>query len=187
MSYIRGEGRSQGTLFPVVLAWHRPPVWRWKQRPPIHIVADAGYSNGEQAGRLEAAGLVPHVPATRAVLYQAQASDCGNCSLKPRCTQAPQRMLSRHIDEDALNRMHQRATPEIMRLRRSAVEHPFATLKYRIFGHPPLPAPRLGRLWYPNKPRGNGIQHQADGQPTRRNNPNPGATTHLRLEPPTLS
>jgi hypothetical protein len=32
--------------------------------------------------------------------------------------------------------MQQRATPEAMRLRRSIVEHPFATLKYRIFGHP---------------------------------------------------
>jgi Transposase DDE domain len=32
--------------------------------------------------------------------------------------------------------MQQRATPEVMRLRRSTVEHPFATLKYRIFGHP---------------------------------------------------
>jgi hypothetical protein len=32
--------------------------------------------------------------------------------------------------------MQQRATPEAMRLRRSTVEHPFATLKYPIFGHP---------------------------------------------------
>ncbi len=32
--------------------------------------------------------------------------------------------------------MQQRATSEAMRLRRSTVEHPFATLKYRIFGHP---------------------------------------------------
>lgn len=32
--------------------------------------------------------------------------------------------------------MQQRATPEAMRLRRSIVEHPFANLKYRIFGHP---------------------------------------------------
>ncbi len=31
-----------------------------------------------------------------------------------------------------------RATPEAMRLRISTVEHPFATLKYRIFGHPRL-------------------------------------------------
>ena len=46
--------------------------------------------------------------------------------------------MTRLIDEDALNRMHQRATPEAMRLRRSTVEHPFAALKYRIFGHPRL-------------------------------------------------
>ena len=32
--------------------------------------------------------------------------------------------------------MQQRTTAEVMRLRRSTVEHPFATLKYRIFGHP---------------------------------------------------
>jgi transposase len=147
----------------------------------LNIVADAGYSNGEQAGRCEAAGLVPHVPANRGVnnqgdgtlfdrslfvyrqesdsfqcpagktldrkqlhrkdrtvLYQASAVDCGACSLKPRCTPSARRMLGRHMDEDALNRMHQRATPELMRLRRSTVEHPFGTLKYAIFGHPRL-------------------------------------------------
>jgi IS5 family transposase len=32
--------------------------------------------------------------------------------------------------------MQQRATPEMMRLRRSTVEHPLAALKYHIFGHP---------------------------------------------------
>lgn len=153
----------------------------------LNIVADAGYSNGEQAGRCEAAGLVPHVPANRgvnnqgdgtlfdrsqflyqpesdtylcpagktvnrkqlhrkdrAVLYQASAADCGSCAMKPRCTHSPQRMLSRHLDEDALNRMHRRATPELMRLRRSTVEHPFGTLKYRIFGHPRLLLRGLG-------------------------------------------
>jgi Transposase DDE domain len=147
----------------------------------LNVVADAGYSNGEQAGRCEAAGLIPHVPANRAinnqgdgtlfdrsvflyqpesdsfqcpagktlhrkqlhrkdrtVYYQASATDCGSCSLKPRCTASARRMLSRHMDDDALNRMHQRATPELMRLRRSTVEHPFGTLKYRIFGHPRL-------------------------------------------------
>jgi transposase len=147
----------------------------------FNVVADAGYSNGAQAGRCEAAGMLPHVPANRAinnqgggslfdrtrfvyqpdtdtylcpaaktvprkqlhradrtVIYQAQASDCGCCTLKPRCTQAAQRILTRHLDDDALNRMHARATPALMRLRRCTVEHPFATLKYRIFGHPRL-------------------------------------------------
>jgi IS5 family transposase len=71
-------------------------------------------------------------------MYKASSSDCGACSLKSRCTQAPRRGLARHLYEDALNRMHERVTPEAMRLRRSTVEHPFATIKYRIFGHPRL-------------------------------------------------
>jgi transposase len=147
----------------------------------LNIVADKGYSNGEQASRCEQAGLIPHVPANRSinnqgdgtlldrsafvyqpgsdsflcpadktlkrkqllrhkrtVYYQADAADCGACAMKPRCTEAGQRMLSRHLDEEALHRMHQRATPERMRLRKSTVEHPFGTLKYRIFGHPRL-------------------------------------------------
>ena len=58
--------------------------------------------------------------------------------MKPRCTQAPARLVTRLLHEDALNRMHARATPEAMRLRRSTVEHPFAALKYHIFGHPRL-------------------------------------------------
>lgn len=146
---------------------------------PINILADKGYSNGEQASRCEEAGMVPHVPSRRginnkgdgsmldrsaflyqpetdtflcpegktlkrlglsrkdrAVYYQAEVSDCGNCTQKNRCTQAPKRSLTRHLHDDALNRMQQRATPDKMRLRRCTVEHPFATLKYQIFGHP---------------------------------------------------
>ncbi len=144
-------------------------------------MADAGYSNSEQAANCERNGLLPHVPANRsinnqgggglldrtafryrpgsdtylcpegkelrrkqvmkkdkAILYSARTEDCGGCVLKPRCTQAAQRMVTRLIDEDALNRMHDRATPQVMKLRRSTVEHPFAALKYRIFGHPRL-------------------------------------------------
>lgn len=145
------------------------------------VVADAGYSNGEQVAQCEAAGTVPYVPVMRTVnnqgdgtlygradfryepetdsyvcpankrllrkhtnnkdrytMYKASAGDCGICSLKSRCTQAPRRGLARHLYEDALNRMQARVTPEAMRLRRSTVEHPFATIKYRIFGHPRL-------------------------------------------------
>jgi IS5 family transposase len=46
--------------------------------------------------------------------------------------------LARHLYEEALNRMQERVTPEVMRMRRCTVEHPFATIKYRIFGHPRL-------------------------------------------------
>lgn len=147
----------------------------------FNVVADAGYSNGEQAAHCEAAGMVPHIPVMRTVnnqgdgtlfgredfryepdsdfyvcpgnkrllrkhtnhkdrytMYKASTGDCGTCSLKPRCTHAPRRCLARHLYEDALNRMQERVTPEAMRLRRCTVEHPYATIKYQIFGHPRL-------------------------------------------------
>src|SRR5271163_672786 len=147
----------------------------------FQIVADAGYSNGEQAAKCEAAGMLPHVPVMRTVnnqgdgtqfgredfryepetntyicpgdktlrrkkihrkeryiVYEAAASDCGTCSLKPRCTQAQKRSVSRHLYEDALNRMQERVTPAAMRLRRCTAEHPFAPIRDRIFGHPLL-------------------------------------------------
>ena len=145
----------------------------------MHVVADAGYSNGEQAEACEGKGIVPHVAVQRSVnnqgdgsaldrsqfrydaaedryycpagqtlerkrvkkersriLYQATAEACGSCWLKARCTQTRQRTVYRHLHEEALERMGQRATPEAMRLRRSCAEHPFASLKYWIFGHP---------------------------------------------------
>jgi transposase len=145
----------------------------------LHVVADAGYSNGEQAESCEAKGILPHAPANRAinnqgdgtlfdrtefvydektdtfrcpasqtltrkqlqrhktrVIYAAAAQSCAGCPLKPRCTNAPYRVVNRHLHEGALQRMNQRATTQAMRLRRSTVEHPFGTLKYRIFGHP---------------------------------------------------
>lgn len=145
----------------------------------FNVVADAGYSNGEQAAQCETAGIVPYVPVMRTVnnqgdgtlfgrtafrydpvtdtylcpgqktlqrkhinlkdryiMYKATSTDCGACPLKARCTHATRRGLARHLYEDALNRMQERVTADAMRLRRSTVEHPFATIKYRIFGHP---------------------------------------------------
>lgn len=144
---------------------------------PIHVVADAGYSNGEQAAACEGKGILPHVPAHRgvnvrghgklfdrtafqyqeqsntmlcpaghtlrsdgrngrAIVYLGRAEVCGACALKPQCTASPRRMVHRHVHEGALQRMQQRATPAAMQLRRRTVEHPFAILKYAIFGHP---------------------------------------------------
>jgi transposase len=145
----------------------------------LHVVADAGYSNGEQAAACEHRGIVPHVPVQRSVnnqsdgrlldrsqftydaagdrfycpagqtlerkgvkkersriLYQAKAEACGSCWLKARCTRVQRRRVYRHLHEEAMGRMGQRATPEAMRLRRSCAEHPFASLKYWIFGRP---------------------------------------------------
>jgi len=148
-------------------------------QPSFHLVADAGYANGEQAQALQDQGIEVHVPvkravnnqgdgtllerqsftydaardayvcpagallhrkqllkADKAVLYAAAEHDCSACRLKPRCTNARRRMVSRHQFEQALQRIHAQASPEAMRLRRSTVEHPYAALKYQIFEKP---------------------------------------------------
>lgn len=74
----------------------------------------------------------------RCVLYTASAATCGACALKSQCTPSRQRYVQVHLHDAALERMRQRATAAVMRLRRCTAEHPFATLKYRIFGHPRL-------------------------------------------------
>lgn len=145
----------------------------------LHVVADTGYSNGEQLEQCEAIGVVPHVPTNRApnnqgngelfdrsrfaydqttdtfrcpagrtlkrrgfqperkrVIYQASHKVCGQCPLKPQCTESRRRTVYRFQHDEALQRSQQNATVDAMRLRRSRVEYPFAFLKYLIFGHP---------------------------------------------------
>ena len=74
----------------------------------------------------------------RSVRYEAAVKDCRPCPSRSLCTKSVLRVVARSIDDDALNRMNERATPEAMRLRRTTVEHPFGTIKYRILGHPRL-------------------------------------------------
>jgi len=74
----------------------------------------------------------------RSIRYEASINDCRACPSRTLCTKSEWRVVSRSLDDDALNRMNARATPAAMRLRRTTVEHPFGTIKYRIFGHPRL-------------------------------------------------
>lgn len=62
--------------------------------------------------------------------------DCSGCALKPRCTKSKRRSVTRHLHEDALERMTARVAdaPELMRLRRCSVEHPFGTMKRMMTG-----------------------------------------------------
>ena len=76
--------------------------------------------------------------AMRSIRYEAAVKDCRACPSRSLCTKSAWRVVSRSIDDDALNRTNARATPAAMRLRRNTVEHPFGTIKYRIFGHPRL-------------------------------------------------
>lgn len=70
------------------------------------------------------------------VIYEGQPAICGACAMRSACTVSSRRSVTRHLNEDALERMRQRTTQQHMQLRRSIAEHPFAFLKYRVFGHP---------------------------------------------------
>jgi transposase len=61
-------------------------------------------------------------------------NDCSGCALKTQCTTAARRSVTRHLHEDALNRMNERATPDMMQRRRCAAEHPFGTIKRMMAG-----------------------------------------------------
>jgi hypothetical protein len=77
-----------------------------------------------------------HQRKERWIIYAGQPEVCGACALRSRCTVGSCRLLKKHLYDRALDRLRERATVEAMRLRRSLAEHPFAALKYQIFGHP---------------------------------------------------
>jgi len=56
---------------------------------------------------------------------------CGSCSQKALCTTGKERRIKRWEKESVLDRMQKRLdkSPELMRIRRQTVEHPFGTLK----------------------------------------------------------
>nr|NIS44263.1 IS1182 family transposase [Desulfuromonadales bacterium] len=68
----------------------------------------------------------------RILPYRASIRDCGSCSLKPRCTSAPARKVSRDIDEDVRDQVRALADTqafETSRRERKKVEMAFAHMK----------------------------------------------------------
>jgi len=74
---------------------------------------------------------------SKLIVYMASAKDCGNCELKAKCTTAKRRSVSRHVHEEALqaNAHRVQSHPEMLRLRRCTVEHPFDFIKNRVLGN----------------------------------------------------
>jgi transposase len=64
-------------------------------------------------------------------LHRYWSSNCQTCELKAQCTPSPQRRVRRWEHESVLENMQQRLdqAPEMMRIRKQTVEHPFGTLK----------------------------------------------------------
>lgn len=70
----------------------------------------------------------------KTVVYAAPVERCKACALKPQCTGSRQRFVSRLLNADAVEANARRVTqqPEMMKLRRRTVEHPFGTIKHEI-------------------------------------------------------
>jgi hypothetical protein len=64
-------------------------------------------------------------------LHRYWSSNCQTCSLKSQCTTSKQRRVTRWEHEGILEAMQDRLDrdPDIMRIRRQTVEHPYGTLK----------------------------------------------------------
>ena len=64
-------------------------------------------------------------------IYYQNRSACRDCPLKPRCTTSYARKINRWEGEAVLDQMAARlaARPEILRVRRETVEHPFGSIK----------------------------------------------------------
>lgn len=64
-------------------------------------------------------------------LHRYWSSHCQSCAMKAQCTPSQQRRVTRWEHEDVLEAMQTRLdhSPEIMRIRRQTVEHPFGTIK----------------------------------------------------------
>jgi hypothetical protein len=64
-------------------------------------------------------------------LYRYWSSNCQSCALKSKCTTGKERRVSRWEHEEVLEAVQDRLDrhPEMMRIRRDTVEHPFGTLK----------------------------------------------------------
>jgi hypothetical protein len=65
------------------------------------------------------------------VLHRYWTNACGACALKQHCTPSKQRRVARWEHEDVLERAQERLDrrPDAMIVRRSTVEHPFASIK----------------------------------------------------------
>jgi hypothetical protein len=64
-------------------------------------------------------------------IYRYWTSVCGGCALKQQCTPGKERRISRWEHEPVLERLQTRLDkrPDMMRIRRQTVEHPFGTIK----------------------------------------------------------
>ncbi len=65
------------------------------------------------------------------LVHYYRTNQCGGCPLRPQCTKGKERRIARRDDEPVRTEAAERARlrPEVMKLRKGLVEHPFGTIK----------------------------------------------------------
>jgi len=104
-------------------------------------------------------------PNKKRVVYVASAQACGSCWLKSQCTNSP-RFVQRHLYEGALQRMQQRASAEMMRLRRLHRGASLRRAQVPHLGTSAIPATRSRESAGRDEPGNLGLQpetHAEDG------------------------
>lgn len=100
----------------------------------MYVKADFAYNQDADVYRCPAGEALSYRYTTEEdglQLRRCRTGECGNPSIKSRCTTGQERRITRwqheHLIEKALTRL--KSTSEPMTVRRSAVKHPFATIK----------------------------------------------------------
>lgn len=144
LKVVADTGYSNGTQFAACeqagITPYVPPKRRYEGNGDIYNVEQFQYDANSDSYRCPAGKVLTFVTVNDVYqmrVYGAAAGDCANCSHKACCTRAKRRTVSRHVYEEAFERMHRRLAdaPDMMKWRRSIAEHPFAQLKYWVMGN----------------------------------------------------
>jgi hypothetical protein len=132
---VYGVGRLLKWLMDRTITPH-VPVWDKSARPDGKFSrADFVFDRERNVYVCPAGKLLTHtglIDQGRILPYRASAYDCARCALKPRCTTANARKVSRDIDEDVRDHVRALANTEAFqrsRRERKKVEMRFAHMK----------------------------------------------------------
>jgi len=132
--YFKGEqilDCDQAGIIPIVpktLTSNSLADGRFDKQDFIYIASDDEYRCPAGQRAIKRFTTIEH----GMTLHKYWSSACPRCALKAQCTTSDYRRITRWEHEAVLEAMQQRLDrqPELMRVRRQTVEHPFGTIKY---------------------------------------------------------
>ena len=133
-----GNGPLLGWLIDQGIAPHVPVIDRTRQRDDFFTRDAFRYEPDANAYRCPNSKLLTYrgtVRASQVRAYRSRPADCAACALKPQCTTAPQRAVTRLVTEDARDAVRALSGTEASiraRQRRKRIERVFGHLKRNL-------------------------------------------------------